>query len=112
MSGIMTKENHMKQFKIFFGLAGLTFGMAVGLALAHAQQAPAAPTVQSTAEDANRAIAVLQEQRNRALDEAAAARVAMVKIQAELAAEKKMVEELKVKIPAPPVLDGPTAPAK
>ena len=102
----------MKQFKILFALAGLTFGMAVGLALAHAQQAPATPTAQSMAEDANRAIGVLQGQRNEALDQAAAARIATAKVQAELAAEKKMAEELKAKIPAPPVLDGPTAPAK
>ena len=102
----------MKQFKILFALAGLTFGMAVGLALAHAQQVPAAPTAQSMAEDANRAIAVLQGQRNEALDQAAAARIATVKVQADLAAERKLVEELKAKIPAPPVLDSPTPPAK
>jgi hypothetical protein len=100
----------MNHFKTCYISIAIALGLFVaGVALA--QQAPApAPTVQSTAEDANRAIGVLQGQRNEALDQAAAARIATAKVQAELTAEKKLVEELKAKIPAPPVLDGPTAP--
>ena len=96
----------MKQFKILFALAGLTFGMAVGLALAHAQQAPT-PTVQSTQEDANRAISVLQDQRNSALDQAAAARIATAKVQSELAAEKKENAELRSRSVTAPLAADP-----
>ena len=68
-----------------------------------AQQAPA-PSTQAATEDANRVIGVLQEQRNNALDQAAAARIATAKVQSELAAVHKELADLKAKgeAPAPP----------
>ena len=94
------KEKHMKT--LVFALATL-----VALAGTAMAQQPPAPTVQSTAEDANRIIGALQTQRNNALDQSVSAQAATAKVQAELAAAKKEIEDLKAKVPAAPVLDGP-----
>ena len=67
------------------------------------------PTVQSTAEDANRIIGVLQAQRNSALDQAVSAQAATAKAQADLVAAKKEIDDLKAGVPADPVRGGPAA---
>ena len=86
---------------IIFVLA--TLAALAGAAMA--QQSPA-PTVQSTAEDANRIIGALQTQRNNALDQAVSAQAATAKVQTDLAAAKKEVEDLKAKVPAAPTVSA------
>ncbi len=82
----------------------LIFVLATLAALAGAAMAQQAqPTVQSTAEDANRIIGALQTQRNNALDQAVSAQAATAKAQAELAAAKKENDDLKAKAPVAPV---------
>jgi len=83
-------------------IAMFCVGLASGISLAQQAAAPA-PTVQSTAEDANRIIGALQTQRNNALDQAVSAQAATAKAQAELAAVKKEIDDLKAKAPVAPV---------
>ena len=59
---------------------------------------PAAPVPDPAA--CSRAIAVLQQQRNNAFDEAAQAQVGLAKAQADLAAAQRQIEELKKQKPA------------
>jgi chromosome segregation ATPase len=56
-----------------------------------------APTVQSTAEDANRIIGALQTQRNSALDQAAGAQSQLAKANDELAKAKAQIADFKAK---------------
>jgi peptidoglycan hydrolase CwlO-like protein len=105
------KEKNMNMnMHIIYVLSALA-AFCVGLSsdIAFAQQPPA-PTVQSTAEDANRIIGALQTQRNNALDQAVSAQAATAKVQTDLAAAKKEIEDLKAKIPVAPI--APVDPAK
>jgi len=90
-------------------MKSLIFALITVAALAGAAMAqqPPAPTVESTATDANRIIGALQTQRNNALDQVVSAQAATVKVQNDLTAAKKEIEDFKAKVPAAPVLDGP-----
>ena len=75
----------------------IAYALAAFIALAGIATAQEAPTVQSTAEDANRIIGALQTQRNSALDQAAGAQSQLAKANDELAKAKAQIADFKAK---------------